>query len=116
MRRGCFAALILFVIAAMALLLWSNRTGTFSYANFERISPGMSLVDVEDLLGSHGNEIPEPELPSIVDWGVPVGHPRRIKPVVTGDRYIRWVEGSSYIIISMRGGMVAEKWYWEPSL
>jgi hypothetical protein len=37
--------------------------------------------------------------------------------VVAGERYFRWDDGNgAEIIISLRSGVVAEKWYWEPSL
>ena len=76
----------------------------------------MTLAEVEHLLGSPGTEVTEQQLPHIVDWDVPIDHPRRVKPAISGERYFKWVEGTSYIIVSMNSEIVAEKWYWEPSL
>lgn len=116
MRKGCLACLAVFAVLITAVTCWSNRTGIFSEANYERIRPGMTLAEVEHLLGGPGVEVSEPELPRTVDRTVPVDHPRRQKPVVSGDRYIQWKERYSFIIVSLRGDVVAEKWYWEPSL
>jgi hypothetical protein len=117
MRRACLAALTVFAAAVMVAVAWFTRVGTVSYANYERIQPGMSLAEVDRLVGAPGTEIPETELPGVVDWSVPVDHPKRVKAVVSGERYFRWEDGSGpEIIISLRGGVVAEKWYWEASL
>ncbi len=116
MRKGCLAALALFAALIVVAVFWFNRTGTFSHANYERIRPGMTPAEVERLLGGHGTEVPESQLPGIVDREVPVDHPKRVKPVVSGERYLRLEQGGSEIIVSLRGNVVAEKWYWEPSL
>lgn len=117
MRKGCIAALAIFAVAVLAAVVWFNREGTFSHANYERIRPGMSLADVERLVGAPGAETFEGQLPGVVDWSVPVDHPKRVKAVVAGEQYFRWDDGNgAEIIISLRGGVVAEKWYWEPSL
>ena len=116
MRRWVPAVLVLLVLLVVAAVLWFNCTGTFSHVNFERIRPGMSLAEAERILGSPGVEIHESELPHIVDWSVPVEDPKRIRPVVAGEKYVRWELHDSKIIVSLRGGVVAEKWYWEPSL
>jgi hypothetical protein len=76
----------------------------------------MSLERVETLLGHSGQEISERELPKVVDWSVPVDSPKRVKPVVNGDRFFRWEQGACYILVSLKDGVVFEKHYWEPSL
>lgn len=116
MRKGCLACLAVIAALIAAVACWSNRSGIYSEANYERIRPGMTLAEVEQLLGGPGFEVSEPELPHIVDRTVPVDHAGRLKPVVSGERYMRWEDGYSYIIVSFRGDGVAEKWYWEPSL
>ena len=77
----------------LAAVCWFTRTGTCSYLNYTRIHPGMPLSEVERLLGSPGTEIPESQLPGIVDWEVPVDHPKRVKAVVSGERYYVWNQG-----------------------
>jgi len=71
----------------------------------------MTPAEVERLLGETGNEINEVFVPLIL-----VGQPKQEKQVVSGDQYYRWQNKSSYIIVSLRKGFVAEKYYWEPSL
>jgi len=96
--------------------LWENRTGTFSYADFQRIQPGMHLKEIEDLLGGPGLEVNQSRVAGIVNWDAPIDSPERVKPVVSGDRIHRWEQGNRYILVSIKGGVVHEKWYWEPSL
>jgi len=117
MRKEWLAALAVFAIVVLTTVVWLDRPSTFSHANCERICPGMGLADVQRLLGSPGTETFESCLPGVVDWNVPVTHPKRVKPVVSGEQYFRWddAEGAK-IIISLRDGVVAEKWYWKPSL
>jgi hypothetical protein len=107
MRKGCLVALTLFVLAVVAVLVWDDRTGRITHANYERIRPGMALAEVERLLGGPGTEMPESEVPR---YGS--------KPAVTGDRFFRW-EGNyngRIIIVSLRNDVVAEKDYSELSL
>ena len=116
MRKVCLGAVVLIAAMIVAAGFWVNRVGTFSYANYERIRPGMPLAEIERLLGGPGTEVDESELPHVVDRQVPADDPRRLAPVISGERYIRWEAGSSYIIVSLRGDLVAEMNYWEPSL
>jgi hypothetical protein len=116
MRKWCLAVLLLLTVLIVAVVLWTARTGTVSVFNYDRIRPGMSIAEVDMLLGGPGIEISESQLPGIVDRSVPVDHPKRVKPVVTGERYIRWEHGHSYVVVSLRGKFVAEKWYYVPSL
>lgn len=118
MRKGDIAILAALVLVAIAWIAWDNGRGTFSHANYGRIHPGMSLAEVERLLGGRGDKMPEGELPKVVDWSVPLEAPERTKQVVSGEQFFRWrgeVNGAQ-IIISLRDGIVAEKWYWEQSL
>lgn len=116
MRKVIFAAILVISGASIAATFWFDRIGTFSHTNYERIRPGMTVAEVERLLGAPGAEVRERELPGVVNWDVPVDHPKRIKAVVTGERCLRWERGDSYIVVSLRREKVAEKWYWEPSL
>jgi hypothetical protein len=95
----------------------SQRTGVFSYENYQRIRVGMATGEVESLLGMPGKEIEDAELPHVVDWSEPIESPQRTKPVVKGERFLQWrVEHGERIVVGLRGGSVSEKWYWEPSL
>ncbi len=115
MRKAILAVFALIALTVGASL-WFVRPGTFSYINYLRIQPGMALAEVEEILGCPGTEISEAELPGIVDWTVPLDHPERVKAVLSGERYFRWYQQGDEIIISLRGGVLAEKWYSATSL
>lgn len=110
-RKLYFAVGLLLTIACVGCFIFFDREGTFSYGNYERIREGMTPADVERLLGGTGNEINESFVPLIL-----IGQPKQEERVVSGDQYHRWENGSSYIIVSFRNGVVAGKYYWEPSL
>ncbi len=110
---------VLLVGVALALAAWSNRPGVVSWANYERIRPGMTVEKVERLLGGPGREVSETDgLPGVVDHDVPLDHPKRVRPVVNGERYLKWNvrENDRTVIVSLRAGVVAEKWFSELSL
>jgi hypothetical protein len=121
-KRIAFLGVGLLVLAVSLSVPWFDPTGKFSRGNYLRIQAGMSLEEVESLLGGPGKEITEAEVTQVVDWDVPVDSPRRLKPVISGERLYKWREhpeipfGGSYILISVVGGKVKEKFFWEPSL
>lgn len=108
MRKSFLAGLVLLAVVVVAAVWWYYRPGTFSYANYKRIHPGMSLAQVEELLGGPGESIQSQRLPLMVDSNVP-------KPVVSGEEYFLWKGGGSFIVISLSGGVVAEGNYWTPN-
>jgi hypothetical protein len=128
------AGLVLVGLGLFALLYCPP--GRFSYCNYQRVQLGMTLPDVEALLGP-GTEIGRDRLPVVVRPapGVvvppdPPGGPYRTVrdypvvevPVVDGDRFFRWeadapwLQSGAYIIVAFRDGKVCDKTYWEPSL
>lgn len=107
--------LFVMAIGVAAYALWC-RPGIVSGRNYDRIRPGMTLDRVESLLGSRGRMVGEESLPRIVDRSQPVDSPRRIKAVISGERYYRWDNDATYILVSLKGGVVHEKWFWTPSL
>jgi hypothetical protein len=116
MRKRSFLIVLVITLAISALGAWWCRSGTFSRWNFSRIRPGMSLEQVEALLGGSGQEIVESHVPGIVDWNERVDSPKRVKAIIAGERFFRWEEDGCYIIVSLKAGVVFEKHYWEPSL
>ena len=117
--RTLLIVVTLFCLAVggcLSLVAWLDRIGMSSYANYERIQPGMTLSEVEKLLGGPGTEKLQNQLPQVVDWTVPLGSPNRLKTVVSGDQYFRWKNDDEEAIVSLRRGVVSEKWYYKPSL
>jgi hypothetical protein len=116
--RTLMIGVTLFCIAgggSLSAVAWLNRTGIFSLANYHRIQPGMSLSEVERLLGGRGTEKFQGELPETVR--VSIGSPNRMRAVVVGDQCFRWDNGNgAEIVVSLRRGVVSETWYWAPSL
>jgi hypothetical protein len=105
---------LLTLIAALVAGGWVGSTYYSAFAYYKRIQPGMTLNEVERLLGQPGREVSESELEQALDWNIAVRQARRVRHVDPGERYFRWEKGSGYIIVSVRGDVVTEKWYWEP--
>lgn len=116
MQIAVFGLLVL-VGLGFALDAYVNRPGRLCYRNYERIQVGMSLVEVEALLGGTGEEIRRETLPGSPDYNEPVLS-KRVKPVVTGDKFFRWYESpiGKKVIVGLKDDKVCDKWYWEPSL
>jgi hypothetical protein len=110
MRKGMLIAVIgLLVLVALGFALdaYVNRPGRLCYRNYERIWIGMTLTQVEGLLGGPGEEIRREALPKS-DHTEPV----------TGDKFFRWQESAigKKGIVGLKDDKVCDKWYWEPSL
>lgn len=81
-----------------------------SAARYDQIEIGMTLGQVEAVLGS-GKEIPATQVPLVGN---------RMEPAVKGTRFYRWInrgdELGAQIIVGFDNDRVCDKWYWEPSL
>jgi hypothetical protein len=128
----------LVVLVASILLgrFWFGELDRF-HAGYERIQVGMTLAEVEAILGP-GTEIDLSEVPTTLvslnpaaeraayerarRTGRPLptvrSFPAHSKPVVQGDRVVRWRgdHNGARILIGFKDGKVAEKWYTEYSL
>src|SRR4051794_8889707 len=110
-RKDVRAWLVAGVALAVVCLLFVGPLTEFkpdrvSWRNYERINQGMTLAEVEALVGGPGQEIHS--VPTYPGY----------KPVVTGDRFFRW-EGdvnSRRVIVGLRDGRVCDKWFREDSL
>jgi hypothetical protein len=93
----------------ISVLLWYYLEETRFYRKYTRIHLGMTIKDVEGILGKGQNHQKE---------DVPVGRfpGGTIVPVVVGERFINWEYKFKTIWVGMRNGEVVSKWYWEPSL
>ncbi len=107
------------VAAWVAVEAWAfhHRPAAVLSRNSEKIRTGMRLGEVHALLGNAGKTIDKSELPEIEDWDVPVDSPRRSKPVVSGESFYKWeADGGAYVIVSLKHGVVHEKFFYVPSL
>ncbi len=115
-----------------ALLLSDSH----DFANYKRVRVGMSVDDVQALLGL-GEVAIANDVPGIVVAVNPVdekaahekwrrsggppptarGYPTRIKPVVEGDYILKWVNSRTRerILVAFKDGKVCEKNYWDPN-
>jgi hypothetical protein len=103
-------------VAVFTLVAWWNRTGCFSYRNYERIETGMLLEEVDGLLGRPGEEIPPEWVSTVPPWAKISGSPAGWLGVVWGDRFFLWKSGHCEVFVGVTDGRVTSKWYWEPSL
>jgi len=113
------AWMIASVLAVLAIAIglpyaWTQRTGCFSYSNYQRIQNRMSREQVIELLGSSGEVTQNiPEFPPYVHLpGAPPGW----TGVVWGDTFVHWRDGNRDIYVGFSEGRVTSKDYWEPSL
>jgi hypothetical protein len=103
----------------VAVEVWAfhHRPAAILSRKSQEIRPGMRLEDVRALLGSVGRKIDKSELPEVGDWDAPIGSPTRSNPVVSGERFYRWeADGGAYVIVSVKHGVVHEKFFYTPSL
>lgn len=114
-----YLRLLLFAVAAVAMaagllgwFIYADRTVCVSEANYKRISTGMTMADVESLLGGPGQEI----LPDEVWLGPPferpaggTGIPKQSQP---GERHYRWVTPGRdmAVVTGMVNGRVCESY------
>ena len=100
-----FAAWLIFAVWA-----YEHRPAAVFAHNFTRIEQGMKLEQVNSLLAMDGIEIKASEVPIIDDPKEPNDSPRRLRPAVSGERYYEWrTKDDSYILVSLQGGVVNEK-------
>ena len=99
---GWLALLLPFVWIGFCFLFCPTGT-LFEFNCRYRIHVGMTLEEVEHLLGPAEEEAFPPEEK---DRG----------PVVEGDRYYCWDGRGGEFHIGIRNGRVSGKWFWAPSL
>ncbi|WP_439626239.1 hypothetical protein [Gemmata sp.] len=118
---GLAVATLVSVLVVALGAAWWNRPGCYSGRNYERIEKGMTLEQVEALLGKPGEEVP--------DYEIPRGRPRGEPPDPTfggdvpgswcggvwGDPVYRWWKtrpyvGAAQILVGVSGGRVISKY------
>ncbi len=99
-RRFLLPAALVAVLVA-AYWAWSWRPGVPSHHNFDRVREGMSLQEVEELLGP-GDEVRGPGW----RWS-PTGG----EPIVRGDRFFLWCPSDGFITVGMKDGRVVDADY-----
>jgi hypothetical protein len=131
---------LLLLVAALAITLGGALYALLGrdspdLANYKRVRVGMSVGEVQAILGP-GEEIDPKSVPGVVVAVNPADaesarerdrrtgtqstgrdYPTRIKPVVEGDLILRWVNGQTgeRILIAFKDGKVCEKDYWDPN-
>jgi hypothetical protein len=143
-RRKTLVSVVVLLMVALpvglvgACYFWLGRPefwlGPF-YRNYQRIEVGMTLEQVETILGPgqkiHPGDVPtyrrevpppgvkyEPPGPTVTAYR----YPTKEVPVVEGDRFYRWLEhpdrpnSTSFIVVAFRDGKVSGKFYWSYSL
>src|SRR5438094_6334422 len=87
------ATLIVTILMVIGAVLGvACRSGTVSYCNYKRINDGMTLDEVERILG-----------PGQAIQGPPIGGG---KPVVVGESFYLWRQGYDEIIVAFKDGKV----------
>jgi hypothetical protein len=114
MKKAVVAA----VLASGALIaLWFAPTVFRNpfHAKYSQIKFGMSLQDVEEILG-HGDVLDKEKVPKTPDFSKPKDN--RLVAVVNGDQFYIWHDRQKYsnIILGFVDGRVFDKRFWEPSL
>ena len=94
-------------LSLCAIFLASCKSSPISKYNYEAVEIGMTLMQVEAILGP-GQQIPAKNLPTTTG----------MTPVVHGEQYFEWQDKDAdrEIIVAFSRGKVCDKWYWEPSL
>lgn len=139
MRKRTLALLTLVTLALAGCLLvgvWSF-TDSPTTKNYQRVRVGMSLDEVEAILGP-GRPIPQSQVPGHVravnpdderaeiDEAKRAGrsppthrgnYPTHVVPVVEGDTVLEWVTPGSgeRILLGFRGGKVSGRYYFDPN-
>ena len=106
-------SLALVLVAGWVLGVWCPR-GFVCPCNYKKIRAGMTLDEVEAILGGPGNQIgwrDLPKAPASINTG------NKHNAYVGGDRFFRWRGGFNgrYIIVGARDGKVCDKFFWENS-
>jgi hypothetical protein len=134
-RFAVWSSVVLLLLVGVVLALVC-RPGRVSYCNYKRVADGMTLADVERLIGQ-GVKLDPSQVPTTrvavnpADVGASEArarraglthstirdYPTRVVPVVEGDEVYKWAgEGGSYILVAFREGRVSGKFYWVLSL
>jgi hypothetical protein len=114
MKYGWLFLVVAPVLAGWAFLAYCPP-GQLSWCNCKKVTNGMTLDEVQRLVGWPGEEITQEQLP----WcpaTVTTGY--KNNAVVGGDRFFRWYDQERYVwlIIGMKDGRVFSSCFWEPSL
>lgn len=125
MSRRKLALLVAFLALALVItgsVAWRNQTGCVSYRNYERIEKGMELEQVQQLLGSSGDEILGMHVPTVPPYAKFSEAPDGWLGVVWGEQFFRWQEkdrwfgGDRTIYVGVSDGRVVSKYLFEHTL
>jgi hypothetical protein len=103
-----------FAVVVLVLYRTFCPPGQVCRCNYRRVQVGMTVADVESLLGP-GQEIPEEEVPGVPAYVKPM-RKGRSAPIIEGDLFYRWDDGYTEVYVGFKGHRVHEKVWLEPSL
>jgi hypothetical protein len=106
--NGCVVALAVTVMFGLAVgVYWQFFTGNPSEWSFSRVDAGMTVEEVQAILGP-GREISREHVP---EWGAErtAAGGRRTTRVVEGDRFFEWPQEDGAFYVSFAKNRVAEK-------
>jgi hypothetical protein len=78
-------------------------------ANFNRINPGMTQKQVEDILGTGQNVLDTQQLGPFGMPGMPPMPMPAMKGLVPGAKWLKWEEGSKIIVVLFMNDQVKVK-------
>ncbi len=108
MRHVLIALLVSPFLLVMCLLTLAYYRDESFHSGYKQIQQGMSLEDVEAILGP-GSRIATEQIPTFPDFREPLEHRR--KPVVVGDMVLRWEHNYDVIYVGFRNNSMCSKCY-----
>src|SRR5687767_7548845 len=98
------------ILTTCLVLTGCQRNKSLTKANFDKINPGMTLAEVQTLLGAPGEEDPELSMAegSSVAGAVGVGGTlESMTPKKSATKWYRWSSGSKTVQVAFLEGKVA---------
>src|SRR5262245_8497153 len=108
-KVACVAACLGLLVLPISCCVCCHTTGSFFELKYRyRVKVGMTLAEVENILGPGERQESQPGMPDYKGGSI---------PVVQGDEFYVWKADDDLAIwVGLREGKVHDKWFWAPSL